>query len=195
MVARRLGRAAEKARRQPADHPLRRTGRAIESPRQARRARHREALTRSRRRVDLDQLSDAHLRAPGRMDAAARLRLHARRRRVRHRLHRHFEKAHRDEWRAPRLTATFGDSSFYMDPTTPALQQAVATVTFSQPVSRDEVLRCLSVTNVSGAPLFAPGGKPQVIADGKIRCAFSSDRRRSSRAKRRISSASISQHA
>jgi len=74
---------------------------------------------------------------------------------------------HRDEWRAPGLTATFGDSSFYIDPATPALQQAVATVTFSQPVAREEVLRCLSATNVSGAPLFAPGGKPQVIADEK----------------------------
>lgn len=82
-----------------------------------------------------------------------------------------------------------------MDPTTPALQQAVATVTFSQPVSRDEVLRCLSVTNVSGAPLFAPGGKPQVIADGKnpLRLFFRSPAIKPG--ERRISSASISQHA
>jgi uncharacterized protein YfaS (alpha-2-macroglobulin family) len=47
------------------------------------------------------------------------------------------------------------------------MQQAVATVTFSQPVTRDEVVRCLTVTNTSGLPLFAVGGKPHVIADEK----------------------------
>ncbi|MEO6788131.1 MAG: hypothetical protein ABI318_18555, partial [Chthoniobacteraceae bacterium] len=71
------------------------------------------------------------------------------------------------EWDAPKLTTSFGDSSFYVDPATPAMQQAVATVTFSQPVSREEVLRCLTVVNVSETPLFVPGGKPQVLADEK----------------------------
>ena len=70
-------------------------------------------------------------------------------------------------WHAPQLTASFGEQSFYVDPATPALQQTVATVTFSQPVSREEVLRCLSVVNMSETPLFVPGGKPQVIVDEK----------------------------
>ncbi|MEO6786773.1 MAG: hypothetical protein ABI318_11625, partial [Chthoniobacteraceae bacterium] len=71
------------------------------------------------------------------------------------------------EWDAPKLSASFGDSSFYVDSATPAMQQAVATVTFSQPVSREEVVRCLTVVNVSETPLFVPGGKPQVLADEK----------------------------
>ncbi|MEO6750484.1 MAG: hypothetical protein ABIP85_01775, partial [Chthoniobacteraceae bacterium] len=77
------------------------------------------------------------------------------------------KKPHWRDWYAPLLTASFGDSSFYVDPATPALQQAVATVTFSQPVSREEVVRCLSVENKSETPLFVPGGKPQVLADEK----------------------------
>ena len=77
------------------------------------------------------------------------------------------KKDHWDEWHAPRLTATFGDKSFYVDPATPALQQTVATVTFSQPVAREEVARGLRVVNVSVTPLFVPGGKPQVIVDEK----------------------------
>ena len=77
------------------------------------------------------------------------------------------KKDHWDDWHAPRLSASFGEQSFYVDPAAPALQQTVATITFSQPVSREEVLRCLRVVNVSGTPLFVPGGKPQVIADEK----------------------------
>ena len=72
-----------------------------------------------------------------------------------------------NDWRTPRLTASFGEKSFYVDPTTPALQQTVATVTFSQPVSREEIVHHLAVVNMSETPLFAPGGKPQVIADEK----------------------------
>lgn len=70
-------------------------------------------------------------------------------------------------FRAEPLSATFDEATFYIDPTTPALQQTVTTVTFSQPVARDEVVRHLSVTNRSGLELFAPGAKPQVIADEK----------------------------
>ncbi len=77
------------------------------------------------------------------------------------------KKENRFSWQSPKLTASFGEKSFYVDPATPSLQQTVATVTFSQPVSRDEVLRCLTVVNVSETPLFMPGGKPQVIADEK----------------------------
>ncbi len=77
------------------------------------------------------------------------------------------EKSHSDLWHAPRLTASFGEKSFHVDPTTPALQQTVATVTFSQPVTREEVLRCLTVTNGSETPLFVPGTNPQVIVDEK----------------------------
>ena len=77
------------------------------------------------------------------------------------------KKNHPDDWRAPRLTASFSDDSFYIDPATPAMQQAVATVTFSQPVSRDEVLRSLTISNMGATPLFAPGAKPHVIADEK----------------------------
>ena len=72
-----------------------------------------------------------------------------------------------NDWRAPRLSASFGEKNFYVDPVTPSLQQTVATVTFSQPVSREEIVRRLTIVNMSGTPLFAPGGKPQVIADEK----------------------------
>ncbi len=72
-----------------------------------------------------------------------------------------------DEWHSPRLTASFGDSSYHIDPATPAMQQAVATVTFSQPVARDEVIRCLRITSTSGTTIFAAGAMPQIIADEK----------------------------
>jgi uncharacterized protein YfaS (alpha-2-macroglobulin family) len=74
---------------------------------------------------------------------------------------------YQDSWRAPKLSASFGEESFYVDPSTPTLQQTVATVIFNQPVSREEVVRSLTVVNMSKTPLFAPGGKPQVIADEK----------------------------
>ncbi len=77
------------------------------------------------------------------------------------------KKDNSNDWRAPQLTASFGEQSFYVDPTTPALQQTVATVTFSQPVAREEIARRLTVVNISETPLFVPGGKPQVIADEK----------------------------
>jgi uncharacterized protein YfaS (alpha-2-macroglobulin family) len=77
------------------------------------------------------------------------------------------KKDHPDDWRAPKLTASFGENSFYVDPATPALQQAVATVTFSQPFAREEVARGLRVVNVSETPLFMDGAKPQVLADEK----------------------------
>src|SRR5207244_922333 len=82
------------------------------------------------------------------------------------------KKEHWNDWHAPKLTASFGEKSFYVDPATPALQQTVATVTFSQPVSREEVVRCLSVVNMSRTPLFVPGGKPQVIVDEKYPLRF-----------------------
>jgi len=69
------------------------------------------------------------------------------------------------DWDAPKLSASFGDSSFYVDPATPAMQQALTTITFSQPVSREELQRCLTVVNLSGTPLFVPGGRPQMLAD------------------------------
>jgi uncharacterized protein YfaS (alpha-2-macroglobulin family) len=76
------------------------------------------------------------------------------------------------DWHAPQLSASFGEKSFYVDPTTPSLQQTVATVTFSQPVSREEIVRHLTVVNMSETPLFAPSGKPQVIADEKTPLRF-----------------------
>ena len=42
---------------------------------------------------------------------------------------------HPRDWEAPRLTASFQESSFHVDPATPALQQTVATVTFSSTVA------------------------------------------------------------
>ena len=77
------------------------------------------------------------------------------------------KKDHHFSWQSPKLTASFGEKSFYVDPATPALQQTVATVTFSQPVAREEVARGLRVVNVSATPLFVPGSKPQVLADEK----------------------------
>ena len=49
------------------------------------------------------------------------------------------KKRHPHDWDAQQLSASFGDTSFYVDPATPAMQQAVTTVTFSQPVSREEL--------------------------------------------------------
>ncbi len=82
-----------------------------------------------------------------------------------------FDKHSPEAWHSPRLKASFDGQSFHIDPATPAKQQAIATVTFTQPVTRDELLRCLTVVNMSlhrdGVPLFAPGGQPEVIADEK----------------------------
>ncbi len=68
---------------------------------------------------------------------------------------------------SPRLTAVFGETSFYVDPSTPSLQQLTATVLFSQPVALDEVRRHFTVKNLSTTPLFTEGGQPQVVADEK----------------------------
>ncbi len=70
-------------------------------------------------------------------------------------------------WGAPPLGATFADRSYYVDPATPALQQLVTTVTFTQPVALDEAQRALSVVSVTGSEIFQAGSKAQVIADPK----------------------------
>lgn len=65
------------------------------------------------------------------------------------------------------LMAAFHEPTYYTDPATPTLQQTVVTVTFSQPVAREELVRHLTVANRSGLELFAPGAKPQVLADDR----------------------------
>lgn len=66
-----------------------------------------------------------------------------------------------------KLLWNFSEQSFYINPATPALQQAVATVLFSQPVTLEEVLKHLRVINMSETPLFVPDSKPEVLADEK----------------------------
>jgi len=63
------------------------------------------------------------------------------------------------------LTARFQDRDYYIDPATPALQQLVTTVNFSQPVSIEEARRQFSVTSVTGIEIFEAGSKAQVLAD------------------------------
>jgi len=68
---------------------------------------------------------------------------------------------------APALTARFQNRSYYIDPATPALQQLVTTVDFSQPVSLEEARRHFSVTSVTGIEIFQPASEAQVLADPK----------------------------
>ncbi|MGB1129265.1 MAG: alpha-2-macroglobulin family protein, partial [Haloferula sp.] len=69
--------------------------------------------------------------------------------------------------KAPRLSARFNGREYYIDPSTPALQQLVTTVSFSHPVSLEEVREHFSVTSVTGIEIFQPGSKPQVLPDEK----------------------------
>ncbi len=66
---------------------------------------------------------------------------------------------------APRLTATFGQRDYYIDPTTPDLQQLVTTVTFSQPVTIEEARRQFSVTSATGTDVFQPGSAATLLPD------------------------------
>ena len=68
-------------------------------------------------------------------------------------------------WDSPALTAAFRDRNYYVDPATPALQQLVTTVDFSQPVALEEAQRCFSVTSVTGSQIFQSGSKAQVLPD------------------------------
>ncbi len=64
-----------------------------------------------------------------------------------------------------RLTAHFHDRNYYIDPATPALQQLVTSVVFSQPVSPEEARRYFSVASVTGIEIFQPGSQAQVLPD------------------------------
>lgn len=66
---------------------------------------------------------------------------------------------------SPRLSAHFQDRDFYIDPTTPALQQLVTTVDFSQPVSLEVARRHFSVTSVTGIESFEPDSQAQVLPE------------------------------
>jgi uncharacterized protein YfaS (alpha-2-macroglobulin family) len=66
---------------------------------------------------------------------------------------------------APHLTARFHDRSYHIDPATPALQQLVTTVVFSQPVALEEVRRHFSVTSVTGIEIFQAGSEAQVLPE------------------------------
>ena len=68
---------------------------------------------------------------------------------------------------SPALTANFHSRNYYVDPATPALQQLVTTVDFSQPVSLEEAQRHLAVTSVTGIEIFQPGSVPQVVPEPK----------------------------
>lgn len=68
---------------------------------------------------------------------------------------------------APDLTASFVNRSYYVDPATPALQQLVTTVFFSQPVALDELKAHFSVTTVTGIEIFQPGSQAQILANPK----------------------------
>ena len=70
-------------------------------------------------------------------------------------------------WGSPPVSASFEDRNYYVDPATPALQQLVTTVTFSQPVALEEVQGHFSVTSVTGSEIFQPGSKAQVLPDPK----------------------------
>ena len=72
-----------------------------------------------------------------------------------------------DPWSAPALEASFQERAYYIDPTTPTLQQLVTTVRFSQPVTLEEAQRCFGVTSVTGSLIFQPGSKAQVLPDPK----------------------------
>ncbi len=73
----------------------------------------------------------------------------------------------RDDWWANDLSARFSDRNYYIDPATPALQQLVTTVDFSQPVSVEEARRCFSVTSVTGIEIFQHGSKAQLLPEPK----------------------------
>ena len=69
--------------------------------------------------------------------------------------------------KSPALSASFYARNYYIDPATPDLQQLVTTVSFSQPVSLEEVRRQFSVTSVTGIEIFQPGSQAQVLPDPK----------------------------
>ncbi|MEI6714935.1 MAG: MG2 domain-containing protein [Verrucomicrobiota bacterium] len=76
-----------------------------------------------------------------------------------------FDPKHPQNNPAQNLSCSIEGQSFYIDPTSPTLQRAVASVLFSHPVALQEVSRYLRIVNLTDSPLFASGGKPQVIAD------------------------------
>lgn len=65
------------------------------------------------------------------------------------------------------LACALEGESFFVDPSSPGLQRAVAIAVFSHPVALEEVTRVLQVVQMSKTPLFAEGGKPEVVADEK----------------------------
>ena len=69
--------------------------------------------------------------------------------------------------RSPRLQANFRQRDYYVDPRTPDLQQLTTTVTFSQPVSLEQIREKFSVTSVTGIEIFQPGSQAQILADPK----------------------------
>ena len=71
------------------------------------------------------------------------------------------------EFTTPALSGTWGELEFYTDPKDPALHQAVFTVKFNQPVTREELAAKIEVTAIGGAGLFGAGGKPEVLVDAK----------------------------
>jgi alpha-2-macroglobulin len=76
------------------------------------------------------------------------------------------ENTHFDQFRtAPKLTGSFQDRNYHIDPETPGLQQLVTRVDFSQPVSLEEARRQFSVTSVTGIEIFQAGSQPQVLPE------------------------------
>ena len=73
---------------------------------------------------------------------------------------------HFDRFRtAPKLTASFGNRDYYIDPATPGLQQLTTTVTFSQPVLLEEARRRFSVASVTGIEIFQAGSEAQILPE------------------------------
>ena len=66
---------------------------------------------------------------------------------------------------APRLSGSFQDRNYHIDPTTPGLQQLMTTVTFSQPVSLDEARRYFSVASVTEIEIFQAGSQAQILPE------------------------------
>ncbi|MEK0446074.1 MAG: hypothetical protein RLZZ399_1395, partial [Verrucomicrobiota bacterium] len=77
---------------------------------------------------------------------------------------------HRDTHREQPIThlsCKIEAQSYDLDPSSPSLQRAIASVVFSHPVSLAEVQAHLRVLPLSETPLLVEGGKPQVVADEK----------------------------
>ncbi len=76
------------------------------------------------------------------------------------------------EFTTEKLTARFSGESFYTAPDDPTLHQALAGVSFNQPVDLEVVRKMIAVTATGGSGIFVPGSAVEVTASAGSPLAF-----------------------